>query len=53
MKYSKDELKKMAEESLRAKSAGDERYFMLMMFLSQATGLSPADCEARIRDMAA
>jgi hypothetical protein len=53
MKYSKDELKKMAEESLKAKLAGDERYFMLIMLLSHTTGLSPDDCESRIKAMSA
>lgn len=49
-KYSRDELRQMAEAYLQAKAIdpGDLRVHNLLTKLSQETGLSRAECEARI-----
>ena len=51
-KYSKEELRVMADIALEAKRDGDHRYLMLIVTLADATGLSAAECERRITEMA-
>lgn len=51
-KYSPAQLRAMAEQALQAKQAGDHRYLMLVINLSERTGLSAKECEQRILALA-
>jgi len=48
MKYSEQEIKTMARESLRAKENHDPRYFQLIMSISMITGIPASEVESRI-----
>lgn len=49
MKYTDDQLKAMAKEVLDAMKVGDMRATALIQILSFSFGISPVECEARIR----
>lgn len=53
MKYSKEQLKNMAQAALRARDSGDIRWLELVTSMSVKTREDPAVIESKIEAMAA
>ena len=51
-KYTNKQLKEMALEAISARDSHDQRYGMLIMMLSVATGLQVSEIEQRIKEFA-
>lgn len=52
MKYSKEQLKRMAEVVIEAKKTNLANYMRFMISMSQRTGLTPGQVENRIAILA-